>query len=235
MCNIYTGIVKYLNKEITTMFMKALQVALVLGFCSFTLAATPNLNLDGLKDDKISKEDNKAVINLLTGNDKLTPQQILDNEIKALQKDIDKWQKMHDDLVALKKEYEDAYNVNEQKIFEYEQEVIRLKAEIEKSTEKITEQSDVIEMKQNLVGSPTLDTDEVVSFDLANGDKIKLIKHIVVKGETLTMIAIKSFNGVEVTKEEIDFRKKTIQNINSQLPKRDNLPADTIVYVPFFK
>lgn len=235
MCNIYTGIVKYLNKEITTMFMKALQVGLVLGFYSVTLAATPNLNLDGLKDDKISREDNKAVINVLTGNDKLTPQQILDNEIKALQKDIAKWQKMHDELFALKKEYENAYNVNEQKIFEYEQEVTRLKAEIEKSTEEITEHSDVIEMKQSLVGFPTLDADEVVSFDLANGDKIKLIKHISVKGETLTMIAIKSLNGVEFTKEEIDFRKKTIQNINSQLPKKDNLPADTIVYVPFFK
>lgn len=230
-----TCIVKYLKKEITTMFMKVMQIALVLGFCSVTLAATPNLNLDGLKEDKISKEDNKAVINLLTGNASLTPKEILDKEIVALQKDIAKWQKMHDDLSSLKKEYETAYDVNEQKIYEYEQEVIKLKADIEKSTEKISVKSDFIEMKQQLVGEPTLNADEVVSFDLPNGDKIKLIKHIVVKGETLTMIALKSFNGIEVTKKELAFRKKTIQDINSQLPKKDNLPADTIVYVPFFK
>lgn len=217
------------------MFMKAMQIALVLGFCSVTLAATPNLNLDGLKEDKISKEDNKAVINLLTGNASLTPKEILDNEIAALQKDIAKWQKMHDDLSSLKKEYEAAYDVNEQKIYEYEQEVIKLKADIEKSTEKISAKSDFIEMKQKLVGEPTLNADEVVSFDLPNGDKIKLIKHIMVKGETLTMIALKSFDGVEVTKKELAFRKKTIQDINSHLPKKENLPADTIIYVPFFK
>lgn len=215
--------------------MKALQVAVVLGFCSLTLAATPNLNLDGLKEDKISKENNKAVINLLTGNANLTPKQILDNEIAALQKDIAKWQKMHDDLSALKKEYEAAYDVNEQKIYEYEQEVIKLKAAIEKSTEKISANSEFIEMKQKLVGDPTLNADEVVSFDLPNGDKIKLIKHLVVKDETLTMIALKSFDGVEVTKELLAFRKKTIQDINSQLPKKDKLSAGTIVYVPFFK
>lgn len=217
------------------MFMKAMQIALVLVFYSVTLASPPNLNLDGLKEDKISKEDNKAVINLLTGNAKLTPKEILDNEIAALQKDIAKWQKMHDDLSSLKKEYETAYDANEQKIYEYEQEVIKLKADIEKSTEKISVKSDFIEMKQKLVGEPTLNADEVVSFDLPNGDKIKLIKHIMVKGETLTMIALKSFDGVEVTKKELAFRKKTIQDINSQLPKKDNLPADTIVYVPFFK
>lgn len=230
-----TCIVKYLKKEITTMFMKAMQIALVLSFCSVTLAATPNLNLDGLKEEKISKENNKAVINLLTGNANLTPKEILDNEIAALQKDIAKWQKMHDDLSSLKKEYETAYDVNEQKIYEYEQEVIKLKADIEKSTEKISVKSNFIEMKQKLVGEPTLNADEVVSFDLANGDKIKLIKHTIVKGETLTMIALKSFDGVEATKKELAFRKKTIQDINSHLPKKENLPADTIVYVPFFK
>lgn len=217
------------------MFVKVLQVALILGFCSVSLAAAPNLNLDGLKETKISKENNKNVINLLTGNADLTPQQILDKEIAALKKDISKWQKMHDNLSILKKEYEAAYDVNEQKIYEYEQEVIKLKADIEKSTENILISSEFIEMKQNLVGEPTLNMDEVVSFDLSNGDKIKLIKHMVVKGETLTMIALKSFDGVEVTKKEMEFRKKTIQDINSQLPKKDNLSTGTIVYVPFFK
>ena len=217
------------------MFVKVLQVALILGFCSVSLAAAPNLNLDGLKETKISKENNKNVINLLTGNADLTPQQILDKEIVALKKDISKWQKMHDNLSILKKEYEAAYDVNEQKIYEYEQEVIKLKADIEKSTENILISSEFIEMKQNLVGEPTLNMDEVVSFDLSNGDKIKLIKHMVVKGETLTMIALKSFDGVEVTKKEMEFRKKTIQDINSQLPKKDNLSTGTIVYVPFFK
>ena len=217
------------------MFVKVLQVALILGFCSVSLAAAPNLNLDGLKETKISKENNKNVINLLTGNADLTPQQILDKEIVALKKDISKWQKMHDNLSILKKEYEAAYDVNEQKIYEYEQEVIKLKADIEKSTENILISSEFIEMKQNLVGEPTLNMDEVVSFDLSNGNKIKLIKHMVVKGETLTMIALKSFDGVEVTKKEMEFRKKTIQDINSQLPKKDNLSTGTIVYVPFFK
>jgi uncharacterized Zn ribbon protein len=217
------------------MFIRALHVALLLGICSVSLAATPNLNLGGLKEEKISKENNKAVINLLTGNANLTPQEILDNDIKSLQKDIAKWQKKYDELRAIKQEYEAAYDANEQKIYEYEQEVIQLKAELEKSTEKITIQSEFIEMKQKLVGAPTLDADEVVSFDLPNGDKIKLIKHIVVKGETLTMIALKSFNGVEVTKESLKFRKDTIQNINSHLPKKEQQAADTVVYVPFFK
>lgn len=217
------------------MFIRALHVALLLGICSVSLAATPNLNLEGLKEEKISKENNKAVINLLTGNANLTPQEILDNDIKSLQKDIAKWQKKYDDLSAIKKEYEAAYDANEQKIYEYEQEVIQLKAELEKSTEKITFQSEFIEMKQKLVGAPTLDADEVVSFDLPNGDKIKLIKHIVVKDETLTMIALKSFNGVEVTKESLKFRKDTIQNINSQLAKKEQQAANTVIYVPFFK
>lgn len=217
------------------MFIRALHVALLLGICSVSLAATPNLNLEGLKEEKISKENNKAVINLLTGNANLTPQEILDNDIKSLQKDIAKWQKKYDDLSAIKQEYEAAYDANEQKIYEYEQEVIQLKAELEKSTEKITSQSEFIEMKQKLVGAPTLDADDVVSFDLPNGDKIKLIKHIVVKGETLTMIALKSFNGVEVTKESLKFRKDTIQNINSHLPKKEQQAADTVIYVPFFK
>ena len=217
------------------MFIRALHVALLLGICSVSLAATPNLNLEGLKEEKISKENNKAVINLLTGNANLTPQEILDNDIKSLQKDIAKWQKKYDDLSAIKQEYESAYDANEQKIYEYEQEVIQLKAELEKSTEKITIKSEFIEMKQKLVGAPTLDADDVVSFDLPNGDKIKLIKHIVVKGETLTMIALKSFNGVEVTKESLKFRKDTIQNINSHLPKKEQQAADTVIYVPFFK
>lgn len=226
---------KYLKKEITIMFKNALQAALILCFCSVSLAATPDLNLNGLKDDKISKEYNKAVINLLTGNDKLTPQQILDNQIAALKQDIAKWQKMYDDLIVLQRENEDAYDKNEQKIYEYEQEVIRLKAEIEKSSEKISDSSEFIEMKQKLVGNPTLDTDEVVSFNLATGDKIKLIKHVAVKGETLTMVALKSFGSVEVTREALEFRKKTIQNINSQLSKEDTLLMGSVVYVPFFK
>lgn len=42
----YIGITVYLKKEIINMFIKALQVALILGFCSVSLAATPNLNLE---------------------------------------------------------------------------------------------------------------------------------------------------------------------------------------------
>lgn len=217
------------------MFIKALQVALILGFCSVSLAATPNLNLEDLKEDKISKEDNKAVINVLTGKANLTPQQILDNEIQTLRADIKKWEKMRDDLMVLKKEYEAEYNANEQRIHEYEEDIIKLKLELEKSSEKITEQSEFIEMKKTLVGEPTLDKDEVVSFDLPDGNKIKMMKHITIENETLTMIAVKSFGSVDLTRESLDFRIKTIRNINSQLPKEDMLPVNTVVYVPFFK
>jgi len=217
------------------MFVKVLQAALILGFCSITLAATPNLNLENLKEDKISKEDNKAVINILTGKANLTPQQILENEIQTLRADIKKWEKMRDDLMALKKEYEEAYSKNEEKIYEYEQEVADLKLELEKTTTHINEQSEFIEMKQTLIGEPTLDKDEVVSFDLPDGNKIKMMKHVTLQNETLTMIAVKSFGSVDITRESLDFRIKTIRNINSQLPKDDNLSVNTVVYVPFFK
>jgi chromosome segregation ATPase len=217
------------------MFIKVVQSLLVMSIFSFTLASSPQLNLENLTDEKISKEDNKKVINLLVENANLTPQQKLDRDIELLKKDISKWQKMQDELLSIKKEYEKAYNTNEQKINDYEQEVIRLKAELEKTGEHITDQSEFIEMKQKLVGDPTLDAEQIVTFDLANGDKINLIKHITVKGETLTMIALKSFSGQDVTREELEFRKKTILNINSQLSNTDNFDSDVIVYVPFFK
>lgn len=110
-----------------------------------------------------------------------------------------------------------------------------LTTKIVKSTDEITSKSEEIDIGTKLLADDSI-KDEIVEFNLKNGKKIKLMKHTVFPGESLSGIVNKTFPVNYTAKyTEIEFRINTIKKLNKDLVNQDQIKAGQVIYIPFFK
>lgn len=200
----------------------------MMGLCAYSLADIPNLDSEILKNSKI--EANSPAIESVSNISKEERQKILDAKIEFLKQDIQKWKDYQTKLIDYQKEMQSSYDLNEEKIKTLTSEIDDLRKQIDKSSDTITQQTQDIEIGQTLVDV----ADEIVTFDLPDGKKIRLIKHTVFPGERLIDIAVNTFDG-DYNKKELAFRKQAIIKLNKNINKKTELKSGQVIYIPFFK
>lgn len=124
---------------------------------------------------------------------------------------------------------------NKKQLVDTSKKIDTLTTAIVKSTDSITEQSKEIDIGTKMLADSSI-KDEIVEFNLRNGKKIKLIKHTVFPGESLSGIVKKTFETNYTPKyTEIEFRMNTIRKLNKDLVNQDQIKAGQVIYIPFFK
>ncbi len=201
-------------------------------FC-FSVMADENLDLNVLSSDKIDKtSDFKTDIQLIPKEEK---EKMLKDKIEFLKKDIEKWKTYQNKLLKVKSEFEITYKNNEDKMKEYESVINDIKDKMDASEKDINKTSIEIDKGSEILNGDKIE-DKIVEFNLPNGKKIKLIQHTVFPGETLSMIISKTFpEGYEKTYNEIEFRMKTVIQLNKNLKNKDQISSGQVIYIPFFK
>ena len=159
-------------------------------------------------------------------------QRLLKEKIDFLKKDIQKWEKYHEELLNVKKEYDASYLANEEKIKQLTAEISIIKEKIATSGKDIDDKSNDIDVAKKLMTKEN----EIVEYTLGNGKKIKLIKYTIFPGESLDDIVEGTFKDNEdFGIKDVAFRKQTIIKLNNNINEKDDLVSGQVIYIPFFK
>lgn len=214
-----------MKKQIISLFLTSL--------VSFSAIAAENLDLGVLNSEKIDNPNGfTEVVQLIPQEEK---KRVIQEKIEFLKKDIAKWKAYQAELIQMKTEYENAYKLNEDKIKQYNKDIEDIKLKMEQSEKDISESSNDIDIGVKILADTSI-KDEIVEFNLPNGKKIKLIKHTVFPGESLSKIIGKTFpEGIVPKYSDISFRMETVIKLNKDLKNKDQIVSGQIIYIPFFK
>lgn len=205
-------------------------VCLVFSLCSMAVAENLDLNTNDLNIERLEMSLLPDVnAQNITKQEK---QRLLNEKIDFLKKDIQKWEKYHEELLNVKKEYDASYLANEEKIKQLTAEISIIKEKIAQSGKDIDDKSNDIDVAKKLMTKEN----EIVEYTLGNGKKIKLIKYTTFPGESLDDIVEGTFKDDEdFGIKDIAFRKQTIIKLNNNINEKDDLVSGQVIYIPFFK
>jgi len=205
-------------------------VCLVFGLCSMAVAENLDLNTNDLNIERLEMSLLPDVnAQNITNQEK---QRLLKEKIDFLKKDIQKWEKYHEELLNVKKEYDASYLANEEKIKQLTAEISIIKEKIATSGKDIDDKSNDIDVAKKLMTKEN----EIVEYTLGNGKKIKLIKYTIFPGESLDDIVEGTFKDNEdFGIKDVAFRKQTIIKLNNNINEKDDLVSGQVIYIPFFK
>lgn len=208
------------------------------------IAVLSTLSLSGFADDlnginqevlntNESKIDNGQVftetVQLIPKEEK---ERILRERIEFLKKDREKWYNYQQELLQVKADLEKRLEENNLMIDDLMEKTENIKKKMEESESNITENSNDIAIGQVLLEKDS----EVVEFNLSNGKKIKLIKYTVFPGDSLSTILTRTFKKSEEVKySKLEERMKIVISMNKNLKNKNIINVGQVIYIPFFK
>lgn len=208
------------------------------------IAVLSTLSLSGFADDlnginqevlntNESKIDNGQVftetVQLIPKEEK---ERILRERIEFLKKDREKWYNYQQELLQVKADLEKRLEENNLMIDDLMEKTENIKKKMEESESNITENSNDIAIGQVLLEKDS----EVVEFKLSNGKKIKLIKYTVFPGDSLSTILTRTFKKSEEVKySKLEERMKIVISMNKNLKNKNIIHVGQVIYIPFFK
>lgn len=208
------------------------------------IAVLSTLSLSGFADDlnginqevlntNESKIDNGQVftetVQLIPKEEK---ERILRERIEFLKKDREKWYNYQQELLQVKADLEKRLEENNLMIDDLMEKTENIKKKMEESESNITENSNDIAIGQVLLEKDS----EVVEFKLSNGKKIKLIKYTVFPGDSLSTILTRTFKKSEEVKySKLEERMKIVISMNKNLKNKNIINVGQVIYIPFFK
>jgi len=208
------------------------------------IAVLSTLSLSGFADDlnglnqevlntNESKIDNGQVftetVQLIPKEEK---ERILRERIEFLKKDREKWYNYQQELLQVKADLEKRLEENNLMIDDLMEKTENIKKKMEESESNITENSNDIAIGQVLLEKDS----EVVEFKLSNGKKIKLIKYTVFPGDSLSTILTRTFKKSEEVKySKLEERMQIVISMNKNLKNKNIINVGQVIYIPFFK
>ncbi len=221
--------------------MKSLKWIFLLFIISNTYANETDINTNVLNalhgDNKIeSNEQNKETTVILIPHEEKV--KLLKDKIEFLRQDIAKWKEREKELLQVKAEFESKINNNNKNIEQWQKDIIdmtqKIKAQeaiLEKETDSINKENEEINIGQNLL----LNDSEIISFPLANGKKIKLIKYIVFPGDSLSKIIMRTYDKNSQSTTNLKERIDTVIKLNKNIKDANSIQVGDTIYIPFFK
>ena len=158
-------------------------------------------------------------------------EKILKDKIEFLKKDIAKWRAKEAELQNIKKEFENKLNTNDENIKRWEQDVKEISEQLKTSGEDITKDTEELSVGQSLLQKDS----DIISINLANGKKIRLIKYVVFPGDSLSKILMRTFNEGEKSSSNLQHRINTVIKLNKNIKNANSLKVGDVIYIPFFK
>lgn len=219
------------------MFSKSISVLFVLSLISITFANQNSIDNNVLKEltsndvQIINKNDSnknfQTTIQLIPKEEK---EKIIRDKIEFLKKDIDSWRKKEKELIIIKNEFESKINKNENDIKKWEQDVKEFKKLLNNFETTMEKETNEIGIGHNLIKEDS----EIITINLDNGKKIRLIKYTVFPGDTLSKILTRTI--VDSSSESsLEHKIETVIKLNKNLKNADNIKVGDILYIPFFK
>lgn len=203
---------------------------------SFSFANEKDIDnsvLQALKNsdvEVVNKNDKniQTTIQLIPKSEK---EKILKDKIEFLKKDIAKWRAKEAELQNIKKEFENKLNTNDENIKRWEQEVKEISEQLKTSGDDITKETEELSVGQDLLKKDS----DIISINLANGKKIRLIKYVVFPGDSLSKILMRTFKEGEKSTSNLQHRINTVIKLNKNIKDANSIKVGDVIYIPFFK
>lgn len=203
---------------------------------SFSFANEKDIDnsvLQALKNsdvEVVNKNDKniQTTIQLIPKSEK---EKILKDKIEFLKKDIAKWRAKEAELQNIKKEFENKLNTNDENIKRWEQDVKEISEQLKTSGDDITKETEELSVGQDLLQKDS----DIISINLANGKKIRLIKYVVFPGDSLSKILMRTFKDGEKSTSNLQHRINTVIKLNKNIKDANSIKVGDVIYIPFFK
>lgn len=220
------------------MFFKSINILFVLSLLSTAFANENTIDNNVLKELKsndvqiINKNDSnsnfKTTIQLIPKEEK---EKIIRDKIEFLKKDIASWKEKEKALIKIKNDFESKINKNEEDIKKWEQDVNEFKTLLNNFETTMKKETTEIDIGQNLIKKDS----EVITINLDNGKKIRLIKYTVFPGDSLSKILTRTLVENSSSESSLEHKIETVIKLNKNIKNADNIKVGDILYIPFFK
>lgn len=220
------------------MFFKSINILFVLSLLSTAFANENTIDNNVLKELKsndvqiINKNDSnsnfKTTIQLIPKEEK---EKIIRDKIEFLKKDIASWKEKEKALIKIKNDFESKINKNEEDIKKWEQDVNEFKTLLNNFETTMKKETTEIDIGQNLIKEDS----EVITINLDNGKKIRLIKYTVFPGDSLSKILTRTLVENSSSESSLEHKIETVIKLNKNIKNADNIKVGDILYIPFFK